>query len=121
MTDHIKNHKRIIIFSIILLLIVIILEIIGFALELEKPTPYNIAMSVFLLIWVVAYPSAFYTCYRLISDDNAKGRFLDGLIHATYGGISGGVFFIPLLLSPFLLVDYIYFFKQDYRNAKFLD
>lgn len=118
MGNYAKHHKNIIILSILLFSGLCFLEVYGFIKGYEEPTTGNIIFFSVLLIWVSLFPMALYTCYRLIYLDERKGRALESFIHCVHGGIFGGVFFVPLLLSPIFIVDYIRFFKSDFRRSR---
>lgn len=112
-----KVHIHLIIISIITLISSFILYFLLFRKNVE-----DIGLRVLLVIlfiWISFFPTAFYTCYRLIVLDDNKGRFLGSIITCIHGGLFGGVFFVPFIVAPIFIFDYIKFVKEDYRKYKY--
>lgn len=103
------------IFIIFLTMLIIVSEVILIIISI-KNNDEEIAFRIVLMVLFAFYPTGFYTCYRLICKDDIKGKFLGLIITSVFGGTFGGVFLIPLLVSPLLFADYIYIFIIDFKK-----
>ena len=110
--------KHIIILSITISILV--LEIIGliliFTLDLLSEDKDLIWAIIIVMILLLFYPTALFTCYYHIWKDDKKGNIFENILYG-FDNISA-IILIPLLVSPLFLIDYISIFKEDYRRYK---
>lgn len=113
-----KKYKIIFGICCVLTLLMIALVVCALVFEFTGQSAMEFVPFLILAIFVCFYPISFYTCWRLIYDDKSKGKFLYSFIRCVYGGILGGVFLVPLILSPIFIPDFVFYYKQDKKEYK---
>ena len=115
-----KSHLIVIISSIVIILVLIGLIIYGYIEGKEKLTIGIIMLNIVIVLWFGTYPVSFYTCWRIaIVEEKEYNGFVSHLIYATRGGIFFDlIFVIPLIYSPFFIVQYGKILKKDCQYYK---
>ncbi len=115
-----KAHIIVLVTTACLILFLIILIIYGYLTKKEELSVESIIYNVVLVLWFGTFPVSFYTCWRIaFIEEKEHNGFVSHLIYAFRGSWLSLVFVIPLLLSPFFIIQYIKLFRID-NESKYL-
>lgn len=112
-----KAHKLILLISLFILIIEIALFVLLYHYGWLS-TWYKMSSLIVGMIWLFLYPLAIYTCYYHIYKGDKKGNLFEKILYGFSSDKLSALIFIPLLVSPLFLFDYICLFKEDYRKYK---
>lgn len=112
-----KIHLLLLIISSFLLLFLLIFEIVYFMFNKDDIELVYVFSCILMNIWISCFPISFFTCWRILNTESGDNHMFYKVVHIIYGGIGGGVFLFPFIISPFLIPDYIIFFKQDRKRS----
>lgn len=113
-----RHHFKILFLTFLIVCITIIISYYYFKNNLNEAPDFNLITYIIFMILCCFYPIGFYTCWRLIADEDYKGIFLYKHLIRTTGGMFRGVFFVPFILAPIFIPDYISYFKYDLKKYK---
>ena len=109
-----KSHVIVLITTACLILFLIILIIYGYLSRKDELSIGSIVLNIVLFLWLGTFPISFYTCWRIACiEEKEYNGFISHLIYAFRGSWLSLVFVIPLLLSPFFIIQYIKLFRID--------
>lgn len=119
-----KKHFIIIFLTILIIILSIFISFFYFKNKLNETKEFNLIIYFSFLILCCFFPISFYTCWRLISDESYKGVFLYKHLIKPMSGFLAGVIFVPFVLAPLFVPDYISYFKYDlkiYKNPNYYE
>ena len=115
-----KSHIRVLVTTTCVIIFLITLIILGYLAKKDELSSRSIMWNVVIVLWFGTYPISFYTCWRIaFFEEKEHNGFVSHLIYSIRGNAISLIFAIPLLLSPFFIMQYIKLFKMD-NESKYL-
>lgn len=114
-----KSHRIVLTSSVVLILCIIGIVAYGFISKKEELSFENIVVDIIIVLWFGTFPISFYTCWRIVCiDEKDHAGIVSHLIYASRGNTLNLVYVLPLLLSPFFILQYIKTFRSDCKKCR---
>ncbi len=114
-----KSHIIVLTITVFVILFLLIVIIYGYLTHKDEFSIGNIILNAILLLWLGTYPIAFYTCIRIVCfEEKEYNGVISHLFYSFRGSRLSLIFVIPLLLSPFFIIQYIKLFRMDNESKK---